>query len=335
MTPTKMEKLLPESTSADASTALPWADALLADYPYVRHAQGDVILDRLEFLLQAQAGGARVVGIRLTGPTNTGKTSTVLELVRRYPPTRGPDGLLCPILLVRLQERATLVSVYRAILRALGSPAWNLGLDKNARDTAVDLMRQCGVRMVIIDEPHHLTAARSEGARVGASQMGKVLIDGGMLVVFCGVHSIDDLLTSEELARRYPVHLATSPYRMSKASDLKELRLFFDRVGQQWKDLEPVPLGSDDRWFVPLAATSAGSIGTAMPVLQLAAVHARSVGARKLELDHVALMWDQYMRNSRESHLRHLETASGRLQNVFRRHEDALEVLGQLSSPRR
>lgn len=313
-------------------TALPWADALLSDFPYIPHAQGNAILERLEFLLNAQASGARVVGIRLTGPTNTGKTSSVLELLRRHPPARGPTGLMCPVLLIRLQERATLVSVYRAILKALGSPAWNQGLDKNVRGMALDLMQHCGVRMVIVDEPHHLTAARSEGARVGLAQMGKVLIDEGMLVVFCGVHSIDDLLSSEELARRYPVHLATSPYRLNKPQDLKELRHFFDLVGQQWKDLEPVPLGSDDNWFVPLAATSAGAIGTAMPVLQLAVVHARSIGAKTLELKHVVLMWEQYMQQSRESHLRHLETTSGRLKNPFRSYETALEILGQLSS---
>lgn len=316
------------------SAALPWAEALLADFPYIPHVQGDAVLERLEFLLQAQECGARVVGIRLTGPTNTGKTSSVLELLRRYPPTRTPAGLACPILLVRLQERATLVSVYRAILKALGSPAWNQGLDKNVRGMALELMRQCHVRMVIIDEPHHLTAARSEGARIGLAQMGKVLIDDGMLVVFCGVHSIDDLMGSEELARRYPVHLSTSPYNLSKNNDIKALRHFFDRVGQQWPNLKPVPLGSDDAWFVPLAATCAGCIGTAMPVLQLAAVYARSVAAETLKLEHVALMWDRYMLNSRESHLRHLETPSGRLKNAFRSHDEALMILGQLPGKR-
>lgn len=327
---------LPEPRVLEAapahSTALPWVDLLLAEYRYIPHAQGDAILERLEFLLQAQASGARVVGTRLTGPTNTGKSSVAIELLRRYPPVRAPGGLRCPVLLIRLQERATLVSVYRAILRALGDPAFNQGLDKLVRSRALDLMGQCGVRVLIVDEPHHLTAARSEGARVGLAQMGKVLIDERILIVFCGVHSIDDLLVSEELARRYPVHLATSSYVLSKAAHLKQLRDFFDLVGRQWSDLEPVPLGSDDHWFVPLAATSAGAIGTPMPVLHLAAVHARSVGARRLELAHAALMWDQYMQNSRESHLRHLETPTGRLKNLFRDPDAALSTLGMLST---
>jgi hypothetical protein len=187
--------------------------------------------------------------------------------------------------------------------------------------------------MVIFDEPHHLTEARSDGARVGLTQLGKTMIDMGVCVVFAGVKSVDDLVAqSDELARRFRGKLSLGPYALTNTNDIKILRDFCNAVGEQLRDVEPIALGSDNVWFSRLIAASAGLVGAIVQLVQQGESRARRAGDKKLTLKHMSAAWTYFARSG-EQNLQHLKSkGSSRLTDVFKADDTTVAaIVGELA----
>ena len=190
------------------------------------------------------------------------------------------------------------------------------------------MLQATEVRMLIFDEPHHLTEARSDGARIGLTQLGKSLIDAGLCVVFAGVKSVDDLVAaSDELARRFRGKLSLGPYQANSIQDVQNLRRFCDAVGQRLQDVEPVRLGSDNVWFSRLLAASNGLIGVVAQVVGQAESRARHAGDKRLTLKHMSQAWSNFARSG-EDNLQHLKSKNAsRLLDVFAASDDTVEAI--------
>ena len=252
----------------------------------------------------------------------------MLEMVRRHPPVKHEDGWHHPIVYLHLPERATLDDVYVELLTALGDLAPTLGNLKDKRARARTLVTEKEVVFVFIDEPHHLTESRSDGARLGTSQLGKVLVDLGLTVVFGGVHSVDELVSaSSELARRFPGRLFLKPYDVTSKDDLSILSRFADDLGAQLTRVKPIPFGSDDEWFVRLAVLSNGFPGAMAKVVLQAESRAHQAGADELTLKHFSQAWARF-EHSQDLNMKHLRKGKdGRLVNVFELDFDSVASL--------
>lgn len=301
--------------------------------PFISHPQADYVLEELEFILDHLMHTGEALGYRLTGPTNAGKTAVMKELLRRHPPIRTESGVKHPILYVHLVERARLDDVYIGVLKALGDPAPLTGTEKERKYRVRTMLMAAEVKMVIFDEPHHLTEARSDGARIGLTQLGKTMIDMGVCVVFAGVKSVDDLIAqSDELARRFRGILSLGPYAVSNSQDIKILREFCNAVGQQLTDVEPIAFGSDNLWFSRLVAASAGLVGAIVQLVRLGESRARRAGDKTLTLKHMSAAWTYFSRSG-ENNLQHLKPeGSSRLTDVFKADESTVAaIVGELA----
>ena len=300
---------------------------------FIPHPQAIHVLDELEFMLDHLRHTGEALGYRLTGPTNAGKSTVMKELWRRHPPVKTARGSKHTVLYVHLVERAKLVDVYVGILRALGDPAHRIGTEKDLRYRARDMLRSTGVMLLIFDEPHHLTQARSDGARLGLTQLGKSLIDDGLSVVFAGVKSVDDLVAeSDELARRFRGRLSLGPYSASNIADVKTMRVFCDALGNRLQHVKPLQLGTDNFWFSRLLAASNGLVGVISQIVSQAESRARGSGDSELTLRHLSLAWRNFS-GSGEERLQHLRTPSdGRLLDIFSVDDDTvLAMVGRLA----
>jgi hypothetical protein len=302
--------------------------------PYIPHRNAELILNELEFIFEHHLDTGVALGERLAGPTNAGKTTVMAEFLRRHPPTMTESGWQHPVLYAHLPEKAKLTDVYSAVLKALGDPAYAVGKDRPLRERARQLLRKARVQLVFFDEPHHLTESRSDGARLGATQLGKVLVDLGHSVVFGGVHSVDDLVSaSDELARRFRGRLWLGGYRLSAPENLEVLRKFADAVGSRLRHVPPVQLGSDNKWFAPLLAVCAGMPGMIAQLTLQAETRARLAGDKTLRLSHFAAAWQRFTA-SREKQLVHLRTSSeNSLIDVFSMKEADIEaIVGEIAT---
>ncbi len=313
--------------------ALTVAHNTSAGLPFIVHLQAAYVLDELEFILDHLMHTGEALGFRLTGPTNAGKTAVMKELLRRHPSTRTAAGVKHPVLYVHLVERARLDDVYIGVLKALGDLAPLAGTEKERKYRIRTLLPAAEVKMVIFDEPHHLTEARSDGARVGLTQLGKTMIDMGVCVVFAGVKSVDDLVAqSDELARRFRGKLSLGPYALTNTNDIKILRDFCNAVGEQLRDVEPIALGSDNVWFSRLIAASAGLVGAIVQLVQQGESRARRAGDKKLTLKHMSAAWTYFARSG-EQNLQHLKSkGSSRLTDVFKADDTTVAaIVGELA----
>lgn len=296
---------------------------------YILHPQGLHVLDQLEFALAHLQRTGKAMGFRVTGPTNSGKTAAMLELCRRYPPVEGPNGRQYPVLYVHLPERARLADVYIATLEALGDPAAHLGTERVNRFRVRKLLAAAAPRIVVFDEPHHVTAGRSEGARVALVQFSKSIGDDlKVCIVYTGVKAVDDLVQeSDELARRFRTKLTLGPYDLGSVKDLKTLRTFCDAVGQALTAVKPISLGTQNWWFMRLAVASKGLVGTIVQLTLLAESYANSAGEAELTRRHFSKAWE-FFTTSEEQSLLHLKSkVTGKLANVFELDDDAVQAL--------
>lgn len=306
----------------------PYVEHHLGRYPFIPHPKALAVLSELEFLYAHRQDTGDAVGERFAGESNVGKSTLMLEMVRRHPPVKHEDGWHHPIVYLHLPESAKLDDVYVEMLTALGDLAPTLGSMKDKRARARKLLTQKKVVFVFIDEPHHLTESRSDGARLSTSQLGKVLVDLGLTVVFGGVHSVDELVSaSSELARRFPGRLYLQPYDVTSKRDLDVLRTFADDLGARLTRVKPVQFGSDNEWFARLAVLSNGFPGAMAKVVLQAESRAHQAGADALTLKHFSQAWARF-EHSQDINMKHLRrSTSDRLVNVFELDYDSVAAL--------
>jgi hypothetical protein len=96
----------------------------------------------------------------LVGPTNNGKTMIVEKFRRAHPPISAQDTAdsvaSIPVIRVQMPSGPDERRFFGAILDALGMEPWRNDKVAARQDSAVRLMRQTGVQLLVIDELHNV-----------------------------------------------------------------------------------------------------------------------------------------------------------------------------------
>lgn len=121
-------------------------------------------VERLE-LLYAWPRKQRMPNLLLVGPTNNGKSMIVERFRRRHPPATGPEGESIPVVCMQMPSEPTELRFYTALLSAIGAPFRPSLRLPEAERLALSLLRQVGVRILVLDEFHNVLAGRAEKRR--------------------------------------------------------------------------------------------------------------------------------------------------------------------------
>lgn len=102
----------------------------------------------------------RMPNLLLVGPTNNGKTMIVEKFRRAHPPISAQDTAdsvaSIPVIRVQMPSGPDERRFFGAILDALGMEPWRNDKVAARQDSAVRLMRQTGVQLLVIDELHNV-----------------------------------------------------------------------------------------------------------------------------------------------------------------------------------
>lgn len=128
---------------------------------YTRAAEA---LDRLETLFSWPAR-QRMPNLLVIGPTNNGKSMLIEKFRRAHPSASHPDREEIPVLVVQMPSEPSVTRFYTALLAAMGAPLRPRQRVAELEQLALRLLRELGVRMLVIDELHNILAGRGESRR--------------------------------------------------------------------------------------------------------------------------------------------------------------------------
>lgn len=117
------------------------------------------IIARMEDLL-AYPRITRMPNMLLVAPSFNGKTSILRRFVSQHLPDLDPEGevTICPVVMVEAPPKPDITDFYTRILDALMTPYKPTASVSEKYSQIKRLFRQMEVRMLIVDEIHHLIA---------------------------------------------------------------------------------------------------------------------------------------------------------------------------------
>lgn len=178
------------------------------------HHRFDAALAQIEEDIAASEAGLNAQARLVCGHSGSGKTTLVEHVVERHPVVRAPDGDIRPVVHVELAEATTKKGMVSAIFHATG-------YDNRARLTAseiveeiADKVERLGVKMILVDEAHHLINGREVGP---ITEFLKSLLNRiGCNIVLVGLPELQNMRHFEQFDRRLRPDLALAPYNWAE-----------------------------------------------------------------------------------------------------------------------
>jgi type II secretory pathway predicted ATPase ExeA len=178
------------------------------------HPRFNTALAQIEDDIAAAEAGLKAQARLVCGHSGSGKTTLAECVVERYPVVSSPDGDVRPVVHVELAEATTKKAMVSAIFAAMG-------YDNRTRLTAneiieeiADKVERLGVKMILIDEAHHLTHGRE--LRPITEFLKSLLNRIRCNIVLVGLPELQEMRREEQFDRRLRPDLALAPYNWEK-----------------------------------------------------------------------------------------------------------------------
>lgn len=268
--------------AAQAMLHLPDKDRLqtIRQARWIGYSRAKELLNKFDGLLN-HPRVQRMPNLLVVGETNNGKSVLVNRFQHLHPASenRSGEGVTVPVLLIQAPPVPDELRFYHSILEALASPYRPHESAAKKMPQVLRLLRTIGLRMLIIDEIHHILAGHISKQQ----QMLNVLkyLGNELQIPLVGVGTKDALRaiqTDPQMANRFEP--AALP-RWDLNREFLMLLASFERV---------LPLRKPSRlWEQPLAARllalSEGTIGELSSLLAAAASHAIGTGRECIDSD--------------------------------------------------
>jgi hypothetical protein len=154
----------------------------------------------------------------ILGPSRAGKTTTSRKFMERYPDIETEEGLTKQILYCEVPCPPALSSLPTTLLYALGDPLYDKGRNIAQRTLRLEnLLIDCGVKMIILDEVQHLVEGTTPRQQRQASDWFKNIINKTKIpVVFSGLDSSSLIFeVNSQLKARVLNNFRIIPFRIT------------------------------------------------------------------------------------------------------------------------
>jgi len=147
--------------NAQKTAQLPGAEriARIRADRWIGYTQAQKALAKLEDLF-THPERQRMPNLLIVGPTNNGKTMLVEKFRRQHPVTTSDDGQTeqIPILAMQMPSDPTISRFYTMLLYSLNAPSFGSRRVSDLEELSLRILRQVGLRMLVIDELHNVLA---------------------------------------------------------------------------------------------------------------------------------------------------------------------------------
>ena len=189
--------------------------------------------------------GCRVDSKRMSSPkcayvrgeSGVGKSFLLKQYLKKFTPYDKKLGTdiqrIVPVLYVRITPNSNGTSISQRMRAELGDPLYATGknTDHKLRITE-NLLKDCRVELVILDELQHIIERESEKIIREAADWIKILIENtGIPFVLVGLPSLTKIFEdNEQLKSRFKKNRTIKPFSYSGAKEIKRIRTFLDVV---------------------------------------------------------------------------------------------------------
>ena len=179
---------------------------------WIGFPRAEQVLDRLQNLIEAPRQ-TRMPGLLVHGASGIGKTMIARNLSRRYAPEYDPVAGVThtPLLLLQAPPAPDERRFYLHILAAVGAPATAIAVKSqnvaSLEVRVIALLRDLGLRMIMIDEVHNLLAGTHREQRRFLNVLRYLSNELEVSLVCFGVsEAVDAIRGDVQLARRLDEH---------------------------------------------------------------------------------------------------------------------------------
>jgi hypothetical protein len=264
--------------------------------PYPRHTQMQLLMDRVR-LHGLKANGKPMRGMRVLGPTGSGKTTGIEEYAAHLARSNkyGPGRV--PLLYIRLRKKTSVSRVLRSIVQKFGDRHAGRRDEEELNEQVRNCIDRAGVELLVLDECQHLKNLSNDSLEV--TDQFKVFLDDSIVpVVFVGTYDAKPMFTANpELSGRLGNSVDLAPLRPTVAEDVALFAEFMRRLDRAMmeRDLVQELSGLDDDYVIRcLFQASNGVIGMAYRIVRAAMLIAISREADYVEAYDLSLAVDRW-----------------------------------------
>lgn len=132
-----------------------------------------------------------------------GKSRIAARILERYPTQRTVDGTIRPAASMELPGTMSRAQLVKQLLKALGDPAWNQGVEKDNLDRAHTLMRKCQLKVLLVDNFQDIPEHRdTSGVRKVGNWFRDLFDDAKIVILPLGTQEARLVRSSNDQVRR-------------------------------------------------------------------------------------------------------------------------------------
>jgi hypothetical protein len=264
-------------------------DGIYLNYP--RHKLMQIAIDKV-MRHGMKAAGAPMRGLRVSGPTGSGKTTGIEQYVAHII-QRGefPAGST-PVLYIRLRKKTSVTKVLRSIVRKFGDRHSKSRDEDELNEQVRNTISRAGIKLIVLDECQHLKNLSNDSMEV--TDAFKVFLDDSIVpVIFVGTNDADPMFQANpELCGRLGSPIDLKPLRWNDGDDMASFEEFLNQLDAEMvkRDLVTRASGLGSHYNVAcLYLASGGVIGMAYRIVREAMLIAIARDAEYVEHYDLAL----------------------------------------------
>ena len=219
--------------------------------------------ERLEVFLAAAPTLIEPECFALLGPSGSGKSRLLETICMSHQRVRDSEGLNIPIIRVSVPSKPTIKGLGDLILKNIDPGDQRRYTENEMTRRIQTLMRNCGTRMLMLDEFQHFYDKQSHAVQHHVADWLKILVDSvRCILVVSGLPECTAVISQNpQLRRRF-----RAPLRLPQFSwlDQAQQREFRNCLGAFYKVLKPeidLPNLRDDLWAFRCYCATGGLIG--------------------------------------------------------------------------
>jgi hypothetical protein len=266
------------------TTPLPAAPLARAHLALIRYPRFKELHQMIQQCQQMSALGGEPQCMSLEGMPGAGKSTLVKDYAQAFPPAYTSAGVHMTVFYMLMPSPATVKGVAAAMLEQLGDPAAHKGPQWSMDSRLIKLIPECGIKLVILDDFHHLIDRDTDRILETVSDWLKVLIKKtNVPFVVVGIEGkVERILRSNpQLSRLFAARETLTPF------DWETQRKAFARFVEYVETAIGIPLSPGlprDELIYRLHYATEGVVGNLMNLLRYAALITQQKKEASIEL---------------------------------------------------